>query len=297
MTACLYAVALSCARPALALDKQGSAHGGEVAGADEGFGVSGSLTLGSALYNPTYAARPDNTGLALFRYAAHADVDLIGRRLSVPVDVNFFTDRERKGALVFSPTEGDVILGLTSTWDVWPGALEVGARFEHDRPLDRRGFSQTYGDLRLRYLYSAAVLFPGLEDALGGGDVSGWFTAGAFLLNPTYAARPDNSGLAFLRYGWHMEISAWKEHVALGLDATMFTDRRVANSVKPTELDFTPEIVGRLPPFDLHLAYERDMPLDRGGLVQEFVYVLVGWQFDLKGDHTPERPRTMVPSP
>ena len=26
--------------------------------------------LGSALYNPTYAARPDNSGHALFRYAA-----------------------------------------------------------------------------------------------------------------------------------------------------------------------------------------------------------------------------------
>ena len=54
-----------------------------------------------SLYNPTYAARPDNTGLALFRYAAHFDFDLIGRRLSIPLDLNMFTDR-----LAVSPGAG-----------------------------------------------------------------------------------------------------------------------------------------------------------------------------------------------
>ena len=42
--------------PVSALDKQGSAHGGNIGGASEGTNVSGSLMLGSALYNPTYAA-------------------------------------------------------------------------------------------------------------------------------------------------------------------------------------------------------------------------------------------------
>ena len=56
------------------------------------------------LYNPTYAARPDNTGLALMRYAGHRDVDLIGSRLSIPIDINTFTDREvyLLGSLSFS---------------------------------------------------------------------------------------------------------------------------------------------------------------------------------------------------
>src|SRR3954453_4549511 len=79
---------------ASALDKQGSAHGGAVAeGEERQFDVSGSLRLGVSIYNPTYAARPDNTGLALFRYAAHADIDILGRKLSIPIDVNVFTDR------------------------------------------------------------------------------------------------------------------------------------------------------------------------------------------------------------
>ena len=59
--------------------------------------------MGTALYNPTYAARPDNTGHALMRYALHADVDLLGAKLSAPLDLNLFSDRDRRGALAFSP--------------------------------------------------------------------------------------------------------------------------------------------------------------------------------------------------
>jgi hypothetical protein len=285
-------------RPAAALDKQGSAHGGDVGGAaEDGLHVSGSLIFGSALYNPTYAARPDNTGRALLRYAAHADVDLIGRKLSIPLDVNLFTDRERRGLGVFSPTELDLIGGLTSTWGAGPGALEFGARAEHDRPVDRGGFTQTYADVRARYLYSLARAAPGLGPALAGGDVSGWATLGWFAVNPTYAARPDNTGLALLRYGLHAELSAFDDLVSLGLDGTFFTDRR-ASAVRPSELDLTPEFIVRRAPFEVHLAYERDMPLDRGGLVQSFVYALGVWSFDLKHDEPPPlTERTHVVSP
>lgn len=294
----LVALALATPAEARALDKQGSAHGGAVEGESDGFDVEGAVLVGMSLYNPSYAARPDNTGLALMRYAVHADVDLIGRRLSIPVDVNFFTDRERKGGLVLAPTEGDVIAGLTSTWDVWPGAIEVGARFEHDRPLDRGGLSQTYADARLRYLYSAKAIEPAIAPALRDGDVSGWLTLGVFGLNPTYAARPDNTGLALFRYAGHVEVSLWSDRVSLGLDATMFSDSRAIDPVGPSELDLTPELIGRLPPFEVHLAYERDMPLDRGGLVQQFVYVLAGWEFDLVHKDTKAfTDRTSVPSP
>src|SRR3954464_7440654 len=84
--------------PVRALDKQGSAHGGQVSGAESGFALSGSLLGGAAIFNPSYAARPDNSGHALLRLAPHLDMDLIGSRLSIPVDVNVFTDRDRPGA-------------------------------------------------------------------------------------------------------------------------------------------------------------------------------------------------------
>lgn len=212
---------------ARALDKQGSAHGGDVGGADTGFGVSGSAGIGVSVYNPSYAARPDNTGHALMRYLAHADVDLVGQRLSIPIDLNVFSDRDRKGALMFGPTELDTIGGLTSTWQLGKGAL--------------------------------------------------W--------NPTYAARPDNSGNALFRYALHGEVSFLDSHAGIALDGTTFTDRQT-KAVRPSELDLTPELVGRWDPFELHLAYERDMPLDElgatPGYVQSFVYALAVWSFDFR---------------
>ena len=137
----LCAAALLAAAPARALDKQGSAHGGEIEGATSGFAFGGSASLGVSVYNPTYAARPDNTGLALFRYAAHFDLDLIGRRLSIPLDLNMFTDRTAVGtARKLVPSELDVITGVTSTWRLGPGAIEGGARIEVDGTLDKGGY-------------------------------------------------------------------------------------------------------------------------------------------------------------
>ena len=276
------AAALLAARSARALDKQGSAHGGGIEGPTSGFDASGSASLGVSVYNPTYAARPDNTGLVLFRYAGHADLDVIGRRLSVPIDVNMFTDRTAHGfGRKLVPSELDVITGVTSTWRLGPGALEGGARLELDATLDHGGYdaspasgTQKYGDVRARYLYSLAAIAPGIAPALRDGDVRGYLTLGWFAVNRTYFARPDNTGLALFRYAAHVEISTAGDHLALGLDATLFSDKQAENVLRPSELDFTPELIGRFERYEVHLAYERDMPVDRGGLVQSFIYLL-----------------------
>lgn len=269
--------------PARALDKQGSAHGGDVGGDhdhENELNFSGALTLGSSIINQKYAARPDNTGIALMRYAAHGDLDLIGRKLSIPIDLNMFTDRTRKGALVFAPTEFDVIGGVTTTNTLTKGAdIELGARVEHDRPIDQGKFTQTYADVRARLLYSFAQVFPKLKHALIDGDVSGYATLGWFAFNPSYAARPDNSGSALFRYVGHAELSIYKDYFSIGLDGTFFTDRR-KSAFRPSELDLTYELIGRRAPFEVHLAYERDMPVDMGGKVQDFVYALLVYGFD-----------------
>lgn len=285
-------VALLVAGGAHALDKQGSgAHGGSVAGAESGVDLTGALSAGLALYNPSYAARPDNSGLALARYALHADLDLVGRRLSIPVDVNVFTDREREGFAVLAPTELDVITGVTSTWALGARqAFEASARIEHDRPLDRGGVAQTYADLRGRLLGEASLAPLGSPDR----DVSGWLTVGLFVFNParsgTYFARPDNSGRALLRYAAHGSVELVPDLVTLAVDATFFTDREASAPLRPSELDLTPEIIVSGGTTELHLAYERDMPLDRAGLSQQFVYVLVQRAFDLIDDPEPFTP-------
>lgn len=269
---------------AVALDKQGSAHGGKVGGEEEreGFDVSGTAMLGLSLVNPSYAARPDNTGLALMRYALHADIDLIGRKLSIPLDVNLVTDRQRRGAQKFVPSELDVITGLTTTHRFVTGlGGELGARVEHDRPVDRGGLTQTYADVRGRLLYSLGDVVPSLRRDLADGDIFGYATLGWFAFNPTYAARPDNTGRALFRYAGHVELSVWKDRVSLGFDTTFFTDRRTS-ALRPSELDVTYEIIGHVGRYSLHLAYERDMPIDRGGYVQSFIYALFVYAFDFK---------------
>lgn len=267
---------------ALALDKQGSAHGGKVAGADSGFAASGSVVFGVAAYNPTYAARPDNTGKALLRLAPHADIDLIGSRLSIPIDINLFSDRERKGLGVLAPSEFDVISGLTSTWPVSDlAALEFGVRGESDRPVDRGGLVQSYGDARMRLLYALTPALGHLDKLLHGGGPAGSLTLGWFFWNGSYAARPDNSGLALLRYGANVSVDAIDHRLGLSLDATMFTDRR-HNPLSPSELDFTPDVFFRvLPSLTMHVAYERDMPVDRRGKIQQFVLLSAAFDFNI----------------
>jgi hypothetical protein len=259
-----------------ALDKQGSAHGGQLGGADHGFALAGSLLFGAAIYNPTYAARPDNTGHALLRLAPHLDVDLIGSRLSIPIDLNFFSDRDRSGLGKLAPSEFDVISGLTSTWPVGPTALEFGVRAEGAFPVDRAGKTQSYVDARTRWLYSIGGFAPGIKDALAGGDISGAVTLGWFAVNPSYAARPDNTGRALFRYGVRVSVS-YTERFFLAFDATFFTDRR-ENAVVPSECDITPELGAQIiEGLTAHLAYERDMPLDRDGLAQHFILLFLTW--------------------
>jgi hypothetical protein len=277
----LFLVPTYVAESCWALDKQGSAHSGQLAGEDSGFELSGSTLLGAALYNPSYAARPDNSGRALMRVAQHLDIDLIGERLDIPIDLNLFTDRTLSGLNRFRPSEFDVIAGLASTWPLGEAlAVEFGARGERDMPLDRAGLVQQYIDTRLRLIYSLHHVWPTLWNALAGGDVSGAWTLGWFALNPSYAARPDNSGLALLRFGDYTEVSTLGGRLAFGCSTTLFTDRRTA-WLRPSELDLVPEVITRFGKFEVHLAYERDMPVDRSGLVQSLVLAHLLWNFSL----------------
>lgn len=283
------------ATTASALDKQGSAHGGSVAGESDGVALTGSALAGVAAYNPSYTARPNNTGRALLRFAGHFDLDLIGERLSIPIDLNFFTDRQRPGANKLVPSEFDFIGGLTSTWPLSRShAIELGTRFERDMPVDRSKYAQSYVDARLRLLGSLASQWPALGRALHDGDIAETLTLGWFVWNPSYAARPDNTGKALLRYGGNLGINTFHHRVGLGIDAVCFTDRE-RSALAVSELDFTPELVIRPGLVEVHLAYERDMPIDRGAFVQQLALLYVSTSFEIwtnrgKPDSNPSEP-------
>lgn len=289
------AALLACASSAYALDKQGAAHGGDLGGPSAGQEITGSILLGIALYNPSYAARPDNTGLALLRLAPHADFDLIGHRLSIPLDLNFFSDRQLDGGERLKPTELDVITGLTSTWGLFKGgAIEGGLRYERDMPLDRRGLTQSYVDARAKLLLSLTDAHPALARFFEGNEVSASFTLGYFAYNPSYAARPDNSGRALMRYAARLDMYVPETLLNLYVDATLFSDRRARNELRPSELDLTVGVALRLEPFELSVAFERDMPLDRGSYVQQMLFFYASWSFEAFSNQSERSPKPAI---
>lgn len=72
-----------------------------------GQSITGYALIGISPGNQSYAARPDNSGYALMRYAGHTDINLIGNRLSLSIDANLFTDGTQHGAAKFAPSELD----------------------------------------------------------------------------------------------------------------------------------------------------------------------------------------------
>ncbi len=102
---------------------------------------------GWLFHNRNYFARPDNTGRALFRYVAHADLDLYKNKIVLYGDVNMLTDRD--GGNQASPTELDWIIGLALRWR----NMEFAVYHEQDQPLDRAGLVQKYLALQLRFSF------------------------------------------------------------------------------------------------------------------------------------------------
>jgi hypothetical protein len=102
---------------------------------------------GWLFHNSSYFARPNNTGRALFRYVAHADMDLYMNRIVLYADTNFFTDREASSTA--RPSELDWIVGVAFRWQ----DLELSVYREEDRPLDASGLIQKYWAVQLRFAF------------------------------------------------------------------------------------------------------------------------------------------------
>jgi len=220
---------------------------------------------------------PDNTVIPLICLAGHVDLDLIGQHLSIPLDVNLFTDRTAPGAGFLVPSELDLIGGVTSTWALPYGAIEFGTRAEADMGVDRPTLTQGYLDVRSRYLLQSDDFGERRPSWLVHNHFSSATTLGVFAWNPSYAARPDNTGLALLRYAQRLGYRhGWFD---IGVDFTFFTDREAA-AFAPSELDLSVDLGGTFGAFGVRLAYERDMPIDRGGLVQHFAFGYVTFAFD-----------------
>lgn len=240
--------------------------------------TGGYFYFGYFFHNPTFAARPDNSGLVLFRYGLHLDLQPTPW-LTFSYDSNLFSDDKADNKI--RPSEWDNHFGLAAQWR----RVELSVHYERDDPADRGGLTQAYGEIQARLLWDLEDLAPAITERLPRQRLSGFFSIGKFLARENYFARPDNTGSVFLRYIGHIDLTLYREGdwtLLTGVDATFFTDRQIANRFRPSELDLLTSIGVRWRDWELSLIRESDEPMDRGGLVQTYYALMLRWYFDLK---------------
>lgn len=225
--------------------------------------------------NPSFAARPDNTGLVGLRHMLHLETDLYKQYLTFYTDQNFFSDRT-KGWITLS--EWDGTYAFTGLIDRWGWRLQ----YERDAPLDKSGLIQAYADTLLTSRFQARQDFSWWQRTFPNQNLTAYAGAGWLFHNSNYFARPDNTGRALFRYVAHADLDLYKNRVVLYGDMNFFTDREAGNKLNPTELDWVIGVALRFrEDMELSLYQEQDQPLDKAGLVQKYTAVQLRYSFDV----------------
>lgn len=273
---CFFFVWLS---PAFALEKYGRPLPSLKTADDNGRAAEESLFAGYFLtgvfaHNPTFAARPDNSGLVGLRHMLHLETDLYKQYLTFYTDQNFFSDR----------TNGWIEL---SEWDgtyAFTGALghfNWRLQYERDASIDRKGLTQEYADGLVTAKFQAVQDLSGWGRHFPNQNLTIYAGAGWLFHNHNYFARPDNTGRALLRYVAHVDFDLYKNKLVLYGDINMFTDQGAGNQVAPTELDWIIGLAARWRNMELVVYHEQDQPLDRPGLVQKYLALQFRFSFDI----------------
>jgi len=227
------------------------------------------------VYNPTFAARPDNTGLVGLRHMLHLETDLYKQYLTFYTDQNFFSDRTN-GWIELS--EWDQTYALTGLIDRWGWRVQ----YERDAPLDRSGLKQVYADMVLTGRFQAADDLSWWRGRFPNQNLNAYAGFGWLFHNSNYFARPDNTGEALFRYVAHVDADLYQNRIVIFGDINMFTDREKENKLSPTELDWIVGLAFRWSDrYEFSVYREQDMPLDRPGLIQEYWAVQLRFAFDV----------------
>lgn len=225
--------------------------------------------------NPSFAARPDNTGLVGLRYMLHLETDLYKQYLTFYTDQNFFSDRTQ-GWIILS--EWDGTYALTGMIDRFGWRIQ----YERDAPLDKSGLIQAYADGLLTSRFQAKQDFSWWQRVFPNQNLTAYAGGGWLFVNQSYFARPDNTGIALFRYVAHADLDLYKNRVVLYGDVNLFTDREAENKLNPTELDW---IIGLALRFredaELSVYHETDQPLGKEGLIQKYTAVQLRYSFDV----------------
>jgi len=103
--------------------------------------------------------------------------------------------------------------------------------------------------------------------------LGGYFLSAVFFKNPSFAARPDNTGLVGLRHMLHLETDLYKQYLTFYTDQNFFSDR-TKGWIELSEWDGTYAFTGIVNRFGWRVQYERDAPLDKSGLKQIYADAL-----------------------
>lgn len=237
--------------------------------------IAGYLLAGAFVSNPSFAARPDNTGRVGLRYMLHAETDLFKKYLTLYSDQNFFSDRDN-GWIELS--EWDQTYGFTGTVGHW----DWRTQYERDAPLDRSGLIQAYADALVNYRIRTRDDWAWWRKLWPKNNLTFYGGVGWLFYNQSYFARPDNTGRALFRYVGHFDLDIYKHKVVFFGDFNMFTDRDASSVIKPSELDWILGLALRWREFELSVYHEQDRPLDRSSFVQEYWAVQLRFAFDVQ---------------
>ncbi|MBA2253101.1 MAG: hypothetical protein H0W13_10455 [Nitrospirales bacterium] len=223
--------------------------------------------------NPTFAARPDNTGLVGLRHMLHLETDLYKQYLTVYTDQNFFSDRTR-GWIELSEWDGTyAFTGLINR-------LGWRIQYERDAPLDKSGIKQIYADVLATARFQATEDWAWFHRSFPQQNLSAYAGAGWLFHNSNYFARPDNTGKALFRYVAHADLDLYQNRIVMYGDMNLFTDREASSKTNPTELDWIVGLAFRWSDIEFSVYREQDQPLDRPGLVQQYWAMQLRYAFD-----------------
>lgn len=240
--------------------------------------VRGSFLEAVFLDNPSFTARPNNTGRVLLRHDLHLEADLLGPKLTLYTDQNFFSDRQTNSGA--SLTEHDQAYGVSGLIGSHLGWL---IQFESDDPLDQSGLSQRYAAALVTARLNTEQDWPWWERTFPGHPLNAYAGPGWHFLNHDYFARPDSTGETLFRYIAHTDVGLFSRQqltvlgetrplvIELFGDMNMNTDRLASSSIRPSELDWIVGLAARWGNDELSLYREEDRPLDRSGFVQQYV--------------------------
>lgn len=235
--------------------------------------LGGYLLTAGFVSNPSFTARPDNTGLVGMRHMAHLETDLYKQYVTLYTDQNFFSDRTHGWMKL---TEWDTTYGVTGLVEHWGWRVQ----YERDAPFDKNGLKQIYGDTLLTYHVQAAHESQWWRRALPNQNLTAYAGPGWLWVNTHYFARPDNTGVALFRYVAHCDVDLYRHRLIVFADANMFTDRTARSRIRPSELDLILGMALRWQDLELSVYKEQDRPVDRSGLIQGYWAIQLRFAFD-----------------